>query len=840
MSPLLSRAGWRYWLRNPTAAVLSIIGIALGVGVVVAVDLANESARKAFDLSMEAIVGRATHQIVGGPNGLDERLYVRLRTGLGVRAAAPVVEGLVRVRGETFRLIGLDPFAESPFARSLAPLSDSPIEALLSNPQALLVPDGTARRLDIAPDDDLELEIGGEIRVARVAGLLASDRLGMATEGLLAADIGAAQALLGRIGRIDRIDLILGSDEELGRIKAVLPADARVVTADARTRTTRELSRAFHTNLTALSLLAVLVGGFLIYNTMTVSVLRRRAQLGTLRILGVTRGELFVRILREALLVGGLGTALGLGAGWIIAQSLLGLVTRTINDLYFVLTVTQVMPGALEFAKGIALGLVVTVVAALAPALEASRSSPLEARHRSVLERRAHRALPWASLVGLLIAALGLGLAQLPTHSLFLGFVALFLLVIGVSLLAPLALLGFARASTGLLGRLPGGIGRLAGRGIEAGLSRTGLAVAALAVAVSATVGVGVMISSFRTTVSAWLDQTLGADIYVSAPARSNARAGGELDPEIPEILGALAEVEELTTGRNVTVDSDRGPVELLAIRLGQHSHRGIRFKEGDSAQGWEQLRDGRAVLISEPLAFHRQLGVGDSLQLMTDQGARAFAIAGIFYDYSSSRGLVLMSRELYNRHWADRAISSVGVYLQPSSNPTKAIGTIRASLADLPRAVETRASSEIREISLEIFDRTFAITHVLRLLVIGVAFIGVLSALLALQLERTREHAILRAIGLTPAGLTGLVSLQTFLIGLAAGLIALPLGLLMAEVLIDTINVRAFGWSMQSHIPLAPLGGAVLLSVAAAGLAGLYPALRLARMAPANALHEE
>jgi putative ABC transport system permease protein len=562
--------------------------------------------------------------------------------------------------------------------------------------------------------------------------------------------------------------------------------------------------------------------------------------MGSLRILGVTRGQLFAGVLREALLVGLLGSLLGLVAGWLIAQGLLGLVTRTINDLYFVLTVTQVWPGPVQLGKGLALGLLVTLLAALAPALEAARSSPLAARQRSMLERRAHRALPWISLAGLLIAATGLGIAALPIPSLLLGFVALFLLMVGISLLTPWALVGFARGLIRLLGSSAGGVGRLAARGLEAGLSRTGLAVAALAVAVSATVGVGVMISSFRTTVDLWLQQTLGADVYVSAPARSNSRASSALDPEAAAVLRSLPQIDELTSGRNLSVDTDHGPVELLALRTGRQNHRGTRFKQGDPETAWQQLRDGQGILISEPFAFHSGLGVGDRLDIVTERGPESFPVRGVFYDYSSSRGLVLMGRELYDAHWGDRAISSLGIYLEPGVDPISAAAAIRKALAVLPGNAEVSASAEIRELSLDIFDRTFAITQVLRLLVVGVAFVGILSALLALQLERTREHAILRALGLTPAGLTGLIGLQTLLMGLAAGLIAIPLGLLTADMLIDTINLRAFGWSMQTHVPIESLTGALLLSLGAAALAGLYPAWRLARMPPAEALHEE
>ena len=834
----LHLAGWRHQARHPWQAVLAVLGIALGVAVVVAVDLANQSAKRAMALSIEGLAGRATHQLLAGPAGIDESFYSQLRRERGLRTVAPVVEGLVRIEGETFHLLGLDPFAEGPFRQQMASVPGGVLTDLLTKADTVLMPATTAERLALSAGARFGVDVGGVTRTLILAAVAESEGTRAALDGILFADIATAQEVLGRVGRLDRIDLIL-NDTEARQLDASLPAGVTLQAAESRSHVLLELTRAFHTNLTALSLLALVVGGFLIYNTMTFSVLQRRPVLARLRLLGVTRTEIVRLVLLEALALGALGTLLGLAAGYLIAHGLLQLVTRTINDLYFVLTVTALQPGWLEWLKGLGLGLGATLLAALGPALEASRTSPLVAQQRSVLERSSHRALPWLAVAGIAVLGAGWLLAWLPSRSLVLGFAALFLLIVGFSLLAPLGLTLLSRVLTVPLGLLFGNLGRLAARGVVANLSRTGLAVAALAVAVSATVGVGVMITSFRASVADWLDQTLQGDLYVSAPSHISSRTAGSLEPSVPERLREIPGVAELGTGRRVVVESRARPTELLVIDMARRSYQGFTFLAGDPARAWPQYDTATAVLISEPLARHRGLGVGDHLELLTDRGWQFFAIVGVFRDYGSTEGMVVLRRALYERFWDDRGVSTVGIYLTPEADARAVRDAITARLRPIEQAVQVRSNREIRALSLEIFDRTFAITHVLRLLVIGVAFIGVLSALLALQLEKAREYAVLRATGLTPAQLLGLVTLQTGLLGLAAGLLALPLGVMMAEVLIDVINLRAFGWSMQSLTPVAVLVEAVALALFAALLAGVYPAWRIGRMAPAQALRE-
>lgn len=877
MGPLLRRAGLRHLGRHPWQMGLAVLGVALGVAVVVAVDLANASAGIAFGLATEAVSGRATHQVVGGPSGLPDAAYRRLVLGAGARDAAPVVEEWVRVlepesgprreaedAGEPreaeaagprrprrlLRLLGVDPLAERPFRPFLAGWGGEgqgsarlDLGPLLTRPGAVLLTAETAHELGLAPGATFDLRTPGGVRTATLAGVLepAGADARRALADLLIADVATAQELAGRVGTLSRIDLIVpeGAPGErlLARVRAALPAGAEILAAGARSRTTEQMTRAFRLNLTALSLLALLCGLFLIYNTITFSVVQRRALIGTLRAIGVTRGQVFALVLAEA---GGLavaGTAAGLLAGVALGRGLVDLVTQTINDLYFVLSVRslEVPPAAL--VKGAAAGIGATLLAAAVPAWEAASAPPRAAMLRSDLESRLRRALPRATLAGAGLLAAGGVLLALP-GGIVLAFAGLFAMIVGFALLAPAATALLMRLLRRPMGAAFGVLGRMAAGGVVAALSRTAVAIAALVIAVSVTVGVGVMIGSFRSAVERWLEISLQADVYVAAPSRAGGFAGGTFAPEVAARAARLPGVASVHSIRRFELPAPGGNLRLLAVDVDPRAP-GVDLRRGDPQEVWPAFFDRGELLVSEVLASRRGLLPGSRLALRTVSGVRRFRVAGVFRDYASDQGLVMMSRRTYLAHWRDPALSGFSLVLAPGVDAEPLVAQLRGTLgAELGLYVESNRA--LKRASLAIFDRTFRITGVLRLLAGLVAFVGVLAALMALELERARELGVLRANGMTPGQVGRLITAQTGLMGLAAGLLSLPVGLALAAVMIFIVNRRSFGWSMGMEVPAGPLVQAVALALAAALLAGLYPAWSMARTSPAVALREE
>jgi putative ABC transport system permease protein len=841
----LARLAVRQLRSHPWQLGLAILGIALGVAVAVSIDLANGSALRAFGLATEAVSGRATHQIVGGPSGLPDALYGRLRLDLGVRRTAPIVHCDVAADrdGGTFHVLGIDPFVDTDFRpylgtedRRMARGGDPLARAadLVARSGTALIAATTANDLGLAIGGELAIEIAGNRRTLTIVGLLqpADPASARALDGLLVTDIATAQELFGAVGRLTRIDLIVDDPALLARIGAALPPGADLVAAGARAGATARMILAFQWNLAALSLLALVVGMFLIYQTMTFSVVQRRPLIGSLRALGVTRGEIFALVMSEALVIGIVGTLAGLALGFGMAHGLLRLVTRTINDLYFVVSVREVVLEPLTLVKSLLLGIGVTALAALAPALEATAASPRIVMSRASLETRARRGAGRAGWLGLAALATGAVVLAVP-GGIVAGFAGLFVVMVGCALVTPAAALVLLRPLHGIAGAAFGLLGRLATRGIVAALSRTSVAMAALMIAVAAAIGVGVMIASFREAVTSWLEGTLRADVYVSAPSLVGNRPDATFDPALAARLAATPGVARASTSRGVVVQSARGPVQVVALDIDLARPPRWRFREGGADGVW----DGDAVIVSEP--FANRHATSGTVTLRTDRGEQAFRVAGVFYDYGSSAGVVVMSRRTYDRAWNDPRISSLALEAAPGVDVEALVAAVRARAAGGPRLL-VRSNRALREASLEIFDRTFAITGVLRTLSVAVAFVGMLAALMALQLERTREIGVLRALGLTPRQVWGLVTAQTGIIGLLAGVLAVPSGLLLAAVLVFVINRRSFGWTMSiDPSPWILLQG-VALSLVAALLAGVYPAWRMATTSPAESLRDE
>jgi putative ABC transport system permease protein len=970
--PLLWRASLRQMLRRPGQMTLAIVGVALGVAVVVAVDLASRSAGRAFELSTEAVTGRATHQVVGGPEGLPESLFPRLVLATGV-AAAPIVEDYVTLparragsaegaggtgraagagtdgaggagrAGQSGRparllhLLGIDPFSEGPLRPYLsvgragsaegasgtgrsggaAPAGTdgtvgtalaSDFSPLLLRPGTCLLADTTAAELGLRAGDRFTVRAGGLARALELVGLLqpagggtqGADSESDALTDLLVMDIAAAQELLGRPGRLDRIDLRLepaagtGGTPGLGgsagpeagpagftgragmtgpadpawpaRISALLPPGAQLLPAPLHGRDMFAMTRAFRVNLTALSLLALLCGAFLIYNTMTFSVVQRRPLLGTLRALGVTRGQVMALVMGEAAAVAAVGTGAGLLAGVLLGRGLLRLVAQTINDLYFAVSVRSLDLSPASFLAGAAIGAGATLAAALAPALEATLTPPRAVLSRSLLEARLRRALPRATALGGVLLLAGGALLALPQPpsgrvtggGLALGFVGLGAAIVGCALLAPAATAGLMRLLRPPLGLLLGVRGRMAASGVAASLSRTAVAIAALMVAVSVTVGIGVMIDSFRHTVVAWLERSLQADLYVSAPAGYGGFGGAPIAPELAARAAAVPGVAAVHPTRRVELRTASGPLRLLAVDAGRRRFDAFELREGDTGDAWRRVDEGGEAMVSEP--FSRRWGVhlGDLVRLPTAAGERAFRVAAVFDDFTSDLGLLLISRRTYLRYWHDPWLSGFSIDLARPAPGGAAEQAAASTLRLLRQALDAQGSSlstpggaaagpliirsnrALERLSLEIFDRTFLITGVLRLLAGLVAAIGVLSALTSLQLERAREIGVLRAIGLTPGQVWQMVIAQTGLMGLAAGLLSLPVGLVLSAIMVYIINRRSFGWTIHLEVAPALLLEALLLAVGTALAAGLVPAWRMARTSPALALREE
>jgi putative ABC transport system permease protein len=842
---LVQLAGLRHLLRHPLQSALCVLGIALGVALVLAIDIAIASSEQAFLLSAQAVRGDASHRIVGPPEGLPEEVYRHLRVDHGQRRIAPVLEGQAALRrdggGVAFRLLGIDPYAELDFRPDFVAASRGG-NLLTAGPAAILEAE-TARGLGLEVGDRLEVEVSGrrfDLILSSVIELADAGRRKLAAQ-VMVVDIAVAQELLGRVGRLTRIDLRPPEENRsawLAQLAALLPPWARLEETPRESARLDDMLAAFRLNLSFLSLLALVVATFLIYGTISFGVVERREMLGRLRALGVTGSRMGRLLLVESLALGLPGTLVGLGLGVLLSRGLVDVISATISDHYFVVSVRETATPASSVLKAGLGGIAATLVSAWWPARAAARTPPRILTMRSELEGRLRGGAVLRRVVALAAFVAAAAFAWFPGRSIQPAYAVIVALITGFAALAPDALMLAAHLLARPARALFGFPGLLAVRGLVSGLSRSSVATAALAMALAMTLGVGLMVGSFRGAVADWLGTTLGHDIYVTLPSMMAARQGeGLFSPDEVARMAAIPGVTRVVTNRHLDLVEDGA--ELRVVILGgalpdRPNFNFLRSGPGDAV--WADFRSGRGLLLSEPLAFRRDLSVGDVMTFTGKSGEASLPIVGIFQDYASERGYAFLHESRAQGLWDYSGQSAIALDVA-ADRPIAAVMADLGAIPGIDRPWSVRSQRGLREASLEIFDRTFRITAVLKLLAGIVAGIGIFSALMALQLERAHEHAVLLARGLSPRGLFGLILGESGLIGLIAALIAIPLGLLFAEVLVNLVNRRSFGWSLPLRIEALPIIEILILGLLAALLAGIPPALYRARSRPAEIL---
>jgi putative ABC transport system permease protein len=856
-------------LQRPYRALLSIAGVALGVLASVGIGTANMQVLRSFEQGVTTVAGPATLEIAGHDLGVDESAITAVRAIEGVVSAAPVIEESVVVaqgepRGQALQILGLDLLAEVGMRGFEIPQANTEValEALLA-PDALYLGRQVAADWNLGVGSIVEVTAGGRLVRLRVVGLIHNQAARSSLWDRLAImDIAAAQLLFQSIGRLDRIELVTTPDRPLddivASVRAVLPPHLVVQRPAQRTKQVENMVWAFQLNLSVMSWVGLLVGMFLIYNTIAFAVAQRRREIGIYRALGMTERRVAGLFLVEAGLLGLLGGLLGgLGGVW-LARILVSLVSRTITDLYAPvasggLTLSMDMLAFMAVAKGVLLGTVVSMVGALGPSVEAGRTVTVRALapgdYESTHQLRAGLC-GWISLVLLVVA----GLCSLmgPVGDLpFFGYLATICLLGALSSLAPLCIqaLGMRRprqeSKTMMLG---GSLRLIAADQAARHPGRNAVTVSALMVGLSIMIGVAVMVRSFRDTVEIWVDETVMADLIVAPQSWLQGKQAGQASRALPgtwrSTLSAIDGIAAVDTLRDVYVDVAGQPVALVSRDLRLHAQRSrYLMLHGDSSAALQRAAETGGVLLSEVLANRLRLYDGDKVSITTPAGPTAASVEGIFYDYATDGGKIVMDRTWYQRQWHDDRVTVFSIYLAAGADAEHVRQSIMTHVAGLdgvtvpPLVIRNH---ELRQEILEIFDRSFLLTYVLEAIAVLVAILGIVNTLVTAVLERRREFATLRALGASTRQVERLVLWEAAYLGLIGAVLGVVGGLLLALVLIHVINKQSFGWTIQMTVPGGVILQAVGIALTAALVAGYWPARWAARQPVVEGLREE
>ncbi len=851
--PLFRQFILRRLAQEKLRSALTVAGISLGIAVVLAIRLANDSSVRGFALALDTIAGAASLEIVS-PGGVEEDRLTPLGWLREFGEVSAVIEGDALARAgaapaEAVRVLGVDILRDRAFReydlvefaggrRQPAPQE---FLTLLLDPHSVITTEIFARRRGLRVKDRVELAIGDTRQSFVIRGLLRNDGPARVLDGnFMLMDIAAAQWAFDRLGRVDRVEIRLPAGRDVNEAERLLgsrlPPGLTVQRPARRGEQVETMLRAFHFNLTALSYVALLVGLFLVYNTVAVSVIARREEIGVLRALGTSRRTVLSLFLAEAAVLAAVGAVLGTPAGWLLAQAAVRLTSTTVNTLYIATATTVPALDWRDVLLALVLGIGLALVAAAAPALEASRVSPLAAlRGADRIEARYRVNRRQLALgISLLLAAAALSrlgpLGGLPVF----GFGAAIATVFGIASLVPAALAILSRFGARPLTAMFGVEGQLAHANLCAAIPRLAVSIAALAVSLSMMVAIAIMIGSFRETVIYWVGQTLQADLYMSTARRSSLDTQSTISPELEVAVMSHPAVAAVDRFRTLNLVYD-GRLTVLGtgdfgVLLG---HGNLVFKE--PADGRSALRAAigqDAVVASESFALKAGKRAGDTVRLQTPNGPAEFRLAAVYFDYTTDRGVVVMDRGTFARHFGEQRPTSLTVYLRPGRDAAAVRADLIARLGERHRLfIHTNAS--IRDEVLRIFDSTFAITYALEAIAVFVGILGVSGTLLTLILERRRELTALRLIGADRRQVRKMVVIEAGMIGLVSQVLGLAAGLGLAIILIYVINVQSFGWTIQFYLP-GPflLQSSVALFVATA-LAGLYPARLAASVQP-------
>jgi putative ABC transport system permease protein len=846
---LFYRLMLRPLLQEPVRAILTILAVTLGVAVVLAIDLAGGAATGSFRTSMETLAGDNDLEIVAS-GGVPEAVVGTVATLPYSIRISPRIEDTAFILDtkQTVPLIGLDLIAEGGSGSNEAIPGSSVSKAFaqsgnsmenLQNSDSIWVGASLGKK----SGDALRLLINDQVREFTIRGIYPDPN---GSESAIVMDLATAQRVLNRFGRVDRILLKVPESPSLEewqpRVRAALPVGVEIRAQGTGTNENRKMLGAFRWNLRLLSYIGLIVGAFLIYNTISVSVVRRRPETGIVRALGASRNAVLAAFLGEAAFFGLAGAALGLPVGRVMASGAVKLMAATVESLY-----VSSHPGAIELTMwsvvlAFTIGVGVAIISAYSPAREASLVSPVEAMARGRREymTRVHKLRDlWLALILGVLAAAASRVPAIGSKPVF-GYLAAILLVVASALAIPAFTDAILSRSSRWLGKILGVEALLASQSLSGSLRRTSVLVGALSTAIAMMTSVGIMVGSFRETVLMWMNDRLPADLYLRPAGSPAPDRHPTVSLELADKISKLPGVAGVDRLRAYEISYDGMPATLASVDLSalRSDQRSNFFSGRPTEQVLSQIRDADAVVVSEPFTYKHHVRAGDTITLALGNSRPSFRIADVYYDYGSERGSILMDRQTMLRYLPDPTPSNLAIYVAPNVS----IETVREEITQASAGYRVLLASnrDLRTEAIRIFDRTFAITYALEAVAVIVAVMGVAGALLALVIDRRREIGLLRFLGAAAGQVRKQILVEAGLLGLLANFAGLALGFALSLVLIYVINKQSFGWTIRFHWPVSVLLGALSVVYAATVLAGLYPAQVAVGLNPLEAVHEE
>lgn len=858
---LVRHISFKHVKLQKTRTFMAVLGICLGVAAIVSIDIVNESVLKSFEDAITHVTGRAALQVTGTGSAFPEKMLDLVQGLPGVEYAVPVLETTASFAGgkeRSFMILGVDMLQDGQIRDySMTDESaDIPDPLLfLAKADSILVTRRMAEREGIKIDQAVRVQTVQGIRTFIVRGLLDPEGPAKVADGDIAVmDIYAAQKAFGKEGMVDRIDVSFLPDETLDtmkeRIQAALPEGYNLDTPAGRTRQVELMLSRFRKSMGLIGFLAIFVGIYLIYNAVSISVVQRRKEVGILRALGASRGQIVALFLGETFVISALASFLGVALGVLFAQGSVGVVAQSVTDAYVKTSVSELFFSWPSFLKDASVGIIASLLAAVFPAFVGARITPISAIRAlpyspdGMAEGRTIKILSAVFVIAslALFAAYKTADESSGVRTAATTFLSMVFLLIGMSLAVPAFLKRFmAFFNRSLSGRMGPG-GRIAGLNLQKNVSRNAVAVAAIFFSIALFVSSESMIYSLTRSFIDYIKAVGNGDILVSSGhplavgGTPNVPMPAEMASEIEKVPGVLS----VDAFRKINLNYNGARILLGNIDIVRSMEYNQYMVVEGKREDIRRLLPGQDnVMVNESLAARNGLRPGGSIVLPTPNGPMRFGVAAIVVSYASDSGSVWMDIHTYQRHWQDRLADSFSVRVKPNEK----IAMVQEAILERfgkERKLFALPGKEVIEEVRKMVDRSFVVTNAVNVITLIIASLGIVVTLLASVLERIREIGILRSIGMKRGQIARVVIIESAILGSAGGLLGSGTGILIGWISFEGFFRQDFGASITYHIHNASIVWALLLAVGISALAGVYPALRAAKTNIVEALAYE
>ncbi len=804
-------------------AMLSIIGVALGIGLFSGVKAASDKAALSFESDISGINPYANYEVFD-TSGLDfnEVTYATVR---GINDDSfPVIDvkGYLPETRETVDIRGIDTIRIARFLK-LAARGKADFGRYFTDTSGVVVTRQFADRHALGKGGRLRTLVYDREFMLTVVDIADMPLLPVNT---LFMDLGNFQDYFGKAGYLSKID-VAADDSAAAEIRKRLPSSLAIENKEQVIKAQKSLIRSFRYNLQFVSLISILVGIFLLYNTIFISVVKRRTEIGILRALGIGQKTVVLLFIIQGLFLGLIGSTLGIICGQVVAWFSVAAVAKTISTMYATIAISDYSLSRGDILLSLGLGLLVSFLASAVPALEAAGTRPNESVREGTFEGRYRGSTShypgYYKGTGLFLVISGCVLSYIdyrgmPFEFPFLAYAGILAIILGFTVLSPLYLSFLLRLLKRPLEKLFGPAGIITAGDMEGSTVRLSVALMSVAISSALIISLFILIFSFRSSLKSWIDKNISADVYVKPASCTSNFCYFPLSDDLVKTVETAHGISFIDRFRTLQIDfRGRKIVAGFGDRAALQKHF-PRKTDGSRVPGSD-----REIGVSSYLAVKYGLKLGEQMAIGTPAGTVKFTIGDIFSSYSTASGFVYLDRKWLLEYWGIDDATQLGIYLGKDTNSGTFIKGLRQEL--LPHyAVEIMDNSELRKQVLSIFDQTFAITYAIELITILVSLIGVVNILMALVLERKREISIIRYLGAGWGQLRGMLVLTAGILGIAGILLGAAIGLAMSIIFIQVINRISFGWEIQFRLPI------FYLSLTAAGLflttlvAGLIP----------------